>query len=125
MKIYLLKMGNIAPRAETYISYSLHQWLTITPSRLSGVTNLPTPICLCAYLPKRSVQTTTYYRPEITSDIASMLVVISGWVLNCDIAHSWCLYSVILMGDQALNVMPLHPIQSDNPETEPNRHSLS
>ena len=41
--------------------------------------------------------------------------VISGGVLTCDSTHSWCLYSVVPLGDQATSTMS----QSHYPDIEP------
>ena len=53
-------MGNIAPRAviePTSLAFHANV-LTITPLWLPGFTIVPTLICLCGSLPKRSAQTT-------------------------------------------------------------------
>ena len=57
----VIQIGNIALRAGIE-STSLAFWasvLTITPSRLPAVTTLAMAVCLCGFLPERSVQTTT------------------------------------------------------------------
>ena len=56
-----MKMGIIAPRAgiePTSAEFGVRM-LTITPLRLSDVTTLSMPTCLCGSLHERSVQTTT------------------------------------------------------------------
>ena len=60
--VRVTKMGNIASRVVIGPT-TLAFWasvLTITTPRLLDVTIVPTPICLCIFLPERSVQTTTY-----------------------------------------------------------------
>ena len=47
---------------------SLAFWVSVTgviPPRLPDVTTLPTPTCLCYYLPERSVQTNYTHSPGI------------------------------------------------------------
>ena len=44
---------------------------------------------------------------------------ISEWVLTCDGAHSWRLYSAALLGNQAISIMTWYPTQSHYPDTEP------
>ena len=58
----VMKMGNIAPRAEiepTSLAFRASV-LTITPPRIPYVTTLSKPAYLCGSMPERSVQTTTY-----------------------------------------------------------------
>ena len=45
--------------------------------------------------------------------------VISGWVLTCNSAHSWWLYSAAWLGIKAANTMTCYPTQSHCLETEP------
>ena len=63
----VMKMGNIVHRVgieHTYIAFQASM-LTITPHRLSDITMLPVPTCLCGSLPERSVQTTTLFPLEV------------------------------------------------------------
>ena len=55
-------VGNSVPRAgiEPILLAFQASVLPITPPRLSDVSTLSTPTCLCGTMPQRSVQTTTY-----------------------------------------------------------------
>ena len=57
-----MKMGNVVPRVgikHRSLAFQANV-LTITSSRLPGVTTVPTPTCLCSSLFEKSVLTTTY-----------------------------------------------------------------
>ena len=45
-------------------------------------------------------------------------MVTSGWVLTCDSAHSWWLYSAALLGNQNVGTMTWYPHQSHYPDTD-------
>ena len=51
--------------------------------------------------------------------ILATFKVISGWVLICDSAHSWWLYSASPLGKQAISTMTWFPTQSHYLDAEP------
>ena len=51
--------------------------------------------------------------------------VVSGWVLTCDSAHSWSVYSAGPLCDEATSNMTLYRTQSHYPDMEPTNKSLS
>ena len=54
------KMGNIVPRVGLESTFLAFRDDTITLHRLTDVTTIPMPTCLCSSLPQRSAQTTTH-----------------------------------------------------------------